>query len=166
MRTTGSAGYLPGTTPPGMRTLLLPSLLLMLGACAPAPAPTAQFEAVVDAKQMMNWIMDPNADVIWGSAGTISTLEGVEDLAPTTQAGWDAVRNAAATLAETGNLLKMPGHSRGDDWNEIATGLTRTSVLLIGAAEQKNDQQVFDYGGQLYNVCVACHQRYMLPESE
>ena len=73
---------------------------------------------------------------------------------------------ASEAVVDQGNLLKMPGHSRGEDWNEIATGLTQTAELLIDAAEQKNDQQVFDYGGQLYNVCVACHQRYLMPEGE
>ncbi len=141
-------------------------LLGLLAACAESNEETVIFEPVVDTQQFMNWILDPSADVIWGSAGTITTFEGVEDLAPTTQEGWDAVRNAAATLAESGNLLQIPGHSRGEDWNEISRGLTSTAVLLIAAAENKNDQEVFDYGGQLYNVCVACHQLYMLPEAE
>jgi hypothetical protein len=148
------------------RAVVLAAVLLaLLSACDRNP-PVVAFETVLDTKQLMDWIIDPNSDVIWGAAGTITTAEGVEDLAPTTQEGWDAVRNSAAMLAETGNLLKMPGHSRGEDWDEIAGGLTRTAVLLIDAAEQKNDQQVFDYGGQLYNVCVACHQRYLLPVTE
>lgn len=152
------------------RTLLLPVLpaliAVLTAGCSAEPEITAGYEPVVDTKQFMNWILDPNADVIWGAAGTITTFEGVEDLAPTTQEGWDAVRNAAATLAESGNLLQIPGHSRGEDWNEISRGLTATAVLLMAAAEQKDDQQVFDYGGQLYNVCVACHQLYLLPDSE
>jgi hypothetical protein len=138
----------------------------LLPGCMAEQEPVADFQPVVDSRQFMNWILDPNADVIWGSAGTIATLEGVEDLAPTTDEGWDAVRNAAATLAESGNLLKMPGHSRGADWNEFAGGLTRISVLLMDAAASRNDQQIFDYGGQLYNVCVACHQLYMLPQAD
>jgi hypothetical protein len=140
--------------------------LALLAGCAEETRQGPDFTPVVDSRQLMNWILDPNADVIWGSAGTITTFEGVEDLAPTTDEGWDAVRNAAATLAEAGNLLKIPGHSRGEDWNEIAGGLTRTAVLLIEAAENRDDQQVFDYGGQLYNVCVSCHQLYMLPDRE
>lgn len=131
-----------------------------------AATKTTTYEPVVDIKQFMDWIIDPMSDVVWGSAGTITTIEGEENLAPTTQEGWDAVRNAAATLAEAGNLLQMPGHSRGDDWNEIASGLTHTGVLLIEAAENKNEQQVFDYGGQLYNVCLSCHQLYMLPATQ
>ncbi|TNF82414.1 MAG: hypothetical protein EP301_11935 [Gammaproteobacteria bacterium] len=114
----------------------------------------------------MSWVLDPLADVIWRSAGTITTVDGVEDLAPTTQEGWDSVRNAAATIAEIGNVLQIPGYSQGDDWNEYAQGLTRIGMRLIEAAEQKDDQKVFDYGGQLYNVCVACHQLYMLTGDE
>ena len=123
-------------------------------------------EPNLEMHDFMGWVLDPLADVIWSSAGTITTVEGVEDLAPTTQEGWDQVRNAAATMAELGNLLQNPAYSEGEDWNEYAQGLTSTAMLLIEAAEQKDDQQVFDYGGQLYNVCVACHQLYMLPEYE
>lgn len=147
----------------GVAAILLAGLL---GGCwGGGEAGGSSLRAVLDDKQLMDWMIDPSADVIWGAAGTITTLEGVEDLAPTTDEGWDAVRNAAATLAETGNLLKMPGRSRGADWDEIADGLTRTAVLLISAAENRNDDQVFDYGGQLYNVCVACHQLYLPPEA-
>lgn len=153
----------------GIRCVLAVGLVLTLGGCGGGSEPAgseAEYRPVVDSRQMMNWILDPQADVIWGSAGTITTFEGVQDLAPTTQEGWDAVRNAAATLAEAGNVLQIPGHSRGADWNEISRGLTSTAVLLIQAAENKNADEVFDYGGQLYNVCVACHQLYMLPETD
>ena len=141
-------------------------LTVMMTGCTEEVEITTAYQPIVDTQQFMNWILDPNADVIWGAAGTITTFEGVEDLAPTTQEGWDAVRNAAATLAEGGNLLQIPGHSRGDDWNEISRGLTATAVLLIDAAERKDDELVFDYGGQLYNVCVACHQLYILPGAD
>ena len=123
-------------------------------------------ESNLEMHDFMGWVLDPLADVIWSSAGTITTVEGVEDLAPTTQEGWDEVRNASATIAELGNLLQGPGYTEGEDWNEYAQGLTGTAMLLIEAAEQQDDQKVFDLGGQLYNVCVACHQLYMLPEDE
>ncbi len=126
----------------------------------------AGYQPNLEMHDFMGWVLDPHADVIWSSAGTITTFEGVQDLAPTTQEGWDAVRTAAATIAELGNVLQIPGYSEGEDWNEYAQGLSRTGMLLIEAAEQKDDQKVFDYGGQLYNVCVACHQLYMLPEDE
>jgi hypothetical protein len=123
-------------------------------------------ESNLEMHDFMGWVLDPLADVIWSSAGTITTVEGVEDLAPTTEEGWAEVRNAAATIAELGNLLQGPSYTEGEDWNEYAQGLTSTAMLLIEAAEQQDDKKVFDLGGQLYNVCVACHQLYMLPEYE
>jgi len=125
------------------------------------------YEAVVDTRQLMNWIIDPTADVIWGASGWIMTEEGDEDLTPTTQEGWDAVRNASATMAELGNLLMMPGHAQeGDDWIEFSQAITSTSRLLIDAAERKDSQAVFDLGATLYSVCTACHQHYIQMESE
>jgi len=123
------------------------------------------YRATTDTRQFMNWILDPTADVIWGSSGWILTFEGEQDLTPTTQEGWDAVRNAAATIAEAGNLLMMPGHAmEGDDWIEISQGLTATAERLVDAAERKDAEALFNLGGTLYNVCVSCHQLYVLDE--
>lgn len=147
------------------RGLLL--LVLGLGACSAEINITDEppYRAITDTRTFMNWILDPSADVIWGASGWIITEAGEQDLTPTTQEGWDAVRNAAATIAESGNLLMMPGHAmEGDDWIEISQGLTATAELLIDAAERKDSEAIFNLGGTLYNVCVSCHQLYVLPE--
>ena len=120
-------------------------------------------DPVLDTHQFMAWVIDAQADVIWSSAGTITTFEGVEDLAPTTQAGWEEVEYAADGLAEAGGLLITSSLSREGDWNEIAQGLIGTAGLLKQAAIDQNADQIFDYGGQLYNTCVSCHQLYLLP---
>lgn len=149
-----------------MRTLVLLFSLVLVG-CQQADESASEstpYKAIVDSKQMMNWLLDRNADVIWGSAGAIITVEGTQDLAPTTEEGWNAVRDAAATIAELSNVLMMPGHARaGADWTEFAQGLQSTAVQLIDAGIRKDADAVFDLGGQLYNVCTACHQLYMLP---
>jgi len=49
-------------------------------------------------KQVMNWVLEPNADVVWMSAGSIITEEGEEDLSPETDEQWQAVLNAAVLL--------------------------------------------------------------------
>ena len=38
---------------------------------------------------------------------TIDTKDGTEEIRPRTDEEWTAVRNAAVTLAESGNLLMM-----------------------------------------------------------
>ncbi len=109
----------------------------------------------------MHYVVEPAADIVWDSAGTIATLEGIEDLAPTTDEGWFRVQHAAAVITESGNLLLMPSRAEdGADWREISLGLVSTGTALMNAAKEQNADAIFDLGGQLYNVCVACHQRY------
>lgn len=149
--------------------LVVPVLLGVLAGCSAGNETSAAvpYRAITDTKQLMNWILDPSADVIWGASGYVITEAGTEDLTPTTDEGWDAVRNAAAVVAETGNLLMMPDHAQpGDDWMEIAQGLTATGERLIDAAERRDSEAVFNYGGTLYNVCVSCHQLYVFADQE
>ena len=131
-----------------------------------APDASATLQPVTDVRQTMEWILDPSADVLWDSAGTIITAEGESELAPTTDEGWDNVRNHAAIVAETGNLLRMPGRSAGVDWNEFAQGLVAAGQRAIEAAEAHDSDALFDAGGQLYRVCLGCHQQYLIPAEE
>ena len=90
--------------------LIVPSLL-----CADEVLDSVAYP-LLSTKQVMEWILDPATDVIWDSAGTIITEQGSRELAPTTEEGWEHVRNSAAVVAETGNLLRVPGRSLGPDW--------------------------------------------------
>ena len=109
----------------------------------------------------MAWLLEPAADVIWDSAGQVITVAGVEDLAPTTEAGWDQVRNQAALVSELGNLLMMPHFAQGrPDWTEISRGLVRAGERVRRAAEARDGEALFEQGALLYQVCVSCHQIY------
>jgi hypothetical protein len=133
-------------------------------AAAPAEPPHRTATSTAD---FMEWILDPAADVIWGSAGTITTLEGEENLAPTTDAQWDLVRNAAALVAESGNLLMLPGRAVDDgDWMELSENLITVGGRAMAAAEARDADQLFEIGGQIYNVCLACHQRYIVEDGD
>jgi len=151
-----------------VRVGLCAGLLLVGGCGAPeVTEPPVPFRPIVDMKGFMNGVLDPAADVIWGSAGTISTLEGDQDLAPVTDEGWTAVRNAGALVAESGNLLMLPGRRLDDaDWVELAQALMAMGERAMAAADARDGDAVFEVGGQLYNVCVACHQRYIFEVPE
>jgi hypothetical protein len=145
--------------------------MAMLCACeSKAPAPVApqaasgpEYQQVADMKQLMDWILDPSSDVIWGAAGSIITEEGQKDLAPETDEQWTAIRNAAATVAEAGNLLLMPGRARDQgDWAKHARDLTKAAQVALAAAEAKDTESLFTAGGDIYLVCTACHQQYAL----
>lgn len=123
-------------------------------------------EIVTNIQQTMAWLLDPAADLIWDSAGTIITAQGQEDLSPTTEEGWTAVVHAAATLAETGNLLMMPGRSAGEDWDEYSRGLLAAGKLAIKAAQEQDADALFDAGGRIYQVCKACHNQYWVADGD
>jgi hypothetical protein len=119
-------------------------------------------EPPFDVKQTMNWVLDPAADVIWASAGSIITAEGEQDLAPTTEEGWNGVRHSAAVVAEVGGLLRLPGRARDQgEWLEISNGLTAAGLLALQAAQAQDKEALFDAGARLYSVCVSCHQHYI-----
>ena len=72
------------------------------------------------------------------------------------------VRNNAAIVAQSGNLLMLPGIAIGEnDWMELSAGLVDAGVMAIKAAEAQDSDALFKAGGQIYNVCRACHQQYV-----
>ena len=130
-----------------------------------------QFQPVGDLHDTMTWVLDPAADAIWGATGFVITDAGEESLAPTDDEGWMRVKHGAAVLAESGNLLLMEhllpeatDDAGLDAWREYATGMTRIAREAMQAADDKDDTALFEIGGNLYNVCVACHQAYARDE--
>jgi mono/diheme cytochrome c family protein len=113
-------------------------------------------------KEVMGHVLDPAADAIWSAAGYDVTEAGERDLSPTTDEGWLAVENGAATVAETANLLMVPARvpDDGDDWIRYSQQLHAAGLKALAAADARDKQAVFDTGGEIYQVCVACHRRY------
>lgn len=139
---------------------------LLLAACGqserPAETHSIPFKPTGDVKFIMQWVLDPAADQIWDSAGSIITDEGVEDLRPTTEDGWLAVQRSAVIVAEAGNLLMMPGRAKDNgDWQEFALGLVDAGLSAKSAAEAQDADALFDAGGQIYRVCSSCHAAYV-----
>ena len=144
-------------------------LILLLGACDKPQglqATDPPYRPVANPQQLMQWILDPAADVIWDSAGTIITAEGRQELAPTTSAGWESVSAAAITLSEAGNLLMLPGRSMGNDWQEYAQALVSAGEQAFKASESRDADGLFDAGGQIFQVCKACHAQYWIREGD
>jgi hypothetical protein len=154
-----------------MRTLLIPLCAMMLAACGPsqtsqAPAAATNatpFHPVASVKDLMNWIIDPNADALWGSVGTVISEDGHEEFHPISDEQWAALRNSAAIVAESGNLLMMKGRAiEEDEWMKASRGLIDAAMLVVQATEAKDKDALFDAGGTLYEACTACHSKYAL----
>ncbi len=159
------------------RSLLILPVVLLIMSCDSAPtdapddvsknAKEIELQHSLNLHDLMAWVIDPAAGVVWNSAGWVITEAGTESLAPTTDEGWADVRNAAAVLSESGNLLLLPGRRiEQRDWIEISQGMTRTADRLLQIADDQDAEALFEVGGHLYNVCLACHQQYLRPGTE
>jgi len=136
----------------------------------PAATPAAAappFHTTLTTKQLMTWIIDPNATAIWGSVGSVSTDTGTEEKHPQTDEEWGKFRNAAATLVESGNLLMLDGRAVDkDQWMATARGMADAAAQVLEAAEAKDVEAYFDAGGALYEACTACHSKYLIKPAE
>ena len=119
------------------------------------------FDTTISVKDLMANMMDPTADVVWGSVGTIMTKEGTFEKSPQTDDEWNNVKAHAIMLVEGGNLLMLPARSGGNqEWVQMAQDLITQSKRMITAAEKHDKTAVFDVGADIYDRCVNCHKKF------
>ncbi len=146
-----------------MRRMLfgLAVLACSFGCSTQQPPP---FKAVVDTKDLMDSVIDPNADIIWDSVKWITTAAGTEEFRPRTNEEWTAVRHAAITLTESGNLLMLvPRAKDADQWMKASQAMIESGQAAMAAIEKKDADELFTVGGYIYNACTNCHSKY-IPE--
>ena len=136
-------------------------LVAALSGCESAPPP---FTAVTSNKQLMIDVIEPAADRYWDAVGSVSDKNGISEHAPKTDAEWDAVRESATIVAESGNLLMMEPRAldRGE-WMTFAHELVAAGVRARAAAQAHDAKRVFDTGAEVYQACSNCHAKYLVP---
>jgi hypothetical protein len=145
-----------------MRNLVLAlALSATVTGCSRAPQ-APPFKAIVETKDLMDNVMERQADIVWQSVGTVVTADGVEERRPRTDEEWAAVKAAAINLTETGNLLMLaPRAQDGDRWMQNVQKMMAQGERMIAAIDRKNTQEMFDVGSDLYDTCTNCHMHYM-----
>jgi hypothetical protein len=145
-----------------MRNLVLVLVVSVAAAgCSGAPPPPP-FKAIVETKDLMEDLMERQADIVWGATGSIVTAEGVEERHPKNDEEWQAVKAAAVNLTETGNLLMMaPRAQDGGQWIKNVQAMMAQGQRMIEAIDRKDTKQMFDVGSDLYDTCTNCHMHYM-----
>jgi hypothetical protein len=109
----------------------------------------------------MQALVDPAADAVWESVGTIITPDGTADIRPQSDEEWTAVQNHALALAESGNLMMMGSRAGGsDEYVGFARQLIEQSTRAVKAAEARDADALFTIGGDIYDVCTNCHRRF------
>lgn len=125
---------------------------------APTPPP---YRPVADVKTLMATVMEPAAEVYWDAVGIIVDEKGEQQLEPKSAEEWDAVRNAAFVVAESGNLLMMPSRAKdGGEWMAAAQLMVEAGQKAIRAAEARDKDAVFAVGADVYDACTNCHAKY------
>lgn len=152
------------------RFFVLAASAALLTACQPTKPDAgkatggAKFNTDLPMTEYMGHFVDPAAFMYWKGSGTEITEAGERDLSPTTDEGWDVLVTGATMLVEAGNTLQLPGRVRQPeaDWNRYAQMLSQRAMIARAAAEKHDKQAVFDEGGKLYEVCVACHEQFVI----
>ena len=140
-----------------MKTMLSTVLALMFVALAgiaqeQAPvAPQVPFRIVGTMSQLMVDIIFPTSD----------DLFYIVRKPPSNDAEWGAIERSALTLAESANLLLMPGRARDQDkWIADARLLLDAGNLAFKAAKAKDYDAIVALNEQLVTACTTCHQDY------
>jgi hypothetical protein len=116
-----------------------------IGAAGPPLRPVGSMS------DLMAKIIYPTSDAIF----YISTRE------PKTDAEWNELQGKALSLAESANLLMMPGRARDQDrWMNDAKLMLDAGDLAFKAAKRKDVEGLVAVNDALYTSCVTCHQHY------
>src|SRR6266851_2890558 len=136
----------------GMRPAAFLLLTASLSAQPPSPPATArQGEVVGTMSDLMVKIIYPASDAIF----YITTRT------PTSEAEWGELQGKALAVAESANLLMMPGRARDQDrWMADAKLMLDAGRAAFRAARAKDVAAVEAVNDQLYTSCTSCHQHY------
>ena len=133
------------------------------GPPAPAMAPAAPAAVPADDEgalilpDLMDLVVDPAAGVLFAAADRHAWT----DLEPRTDEAWQALTDAAAQLAQSGETLARPVLARDRaDWLQWADTM-RDGAARAGAAAQRHDpRRLVAAGVQVRASCRGCHARY------
>jgi hypothetical protein len=124
-------------------------VFLLAAGIAMAQAPAYQPTGTMS--QLMVNIIYPSSDAIFY----------VERTPPSTDVEWNALSNQALILAESGNLLLMPGRARDKgNWVKDTKMMMDAGAAAYKAARAKNLEGVKAVNDALYESCVTCHMQY------
>ena len=120
----------------------------------PTPRPPTNESAapvrVGTMSELMVLLIHPTSDAIFY----------ISSRTPASDAEWGALEAKALTLAESANLLMMPGRARPGQWNADSRQMLDAAWAAFKAAKAKNVGGVEAVSDRLYESCVSCHKAY------
>jgi cytochrome c556 len=85
----------------------------------------------------------------------------IESRTPATDAEWTALEGQALLVAESANLLMMPGRARDQkQWMADAKLMLDVGADALKFAKVKNVAAIAGLSDRLYESCTSCHKHY------
>jgi hypothetical protein len=165
-----------------MRQTALTSILLLavcgLPVVAQTPSTTAAPEVHADLNQLMRGVLYPAANVVFSAqADNPADAKFVPGQDPSMATdpltspfgGWTAVENASLALAESANLLLMPGRTCSNGtpvpitdpaWTTFVRQVRDVSMQAYKAAQAKDQARMIAVSEPLSASCAGCHRKW------
>jgi hypothetical protein len=165
-----------------MRRIICGVVLLSIpagAACASRaePAPSAA-KPTGTLAQVMRGIYFPNANLLFDvqqkdPGAPPSAGEGprgsVTEQFSSIYTGWQVIENAAVALAESTDLITIPGRMCQNgksvpvdraEYTKAAQGMRQAALVALEAARAKNREQAIEATNTIADGCAACHEKY------
>lgn len=149
-------------------------------------------QAYSSIKDLMEAIIDPSADALWGAVSTVVDEGGVHESFPKTQEEWLDVRRAAVRIIEGAYLLTMPGREaappgtksetpgvelepaeiavlikkKRKSFDAFARALQALGLEALRASDSKDIDMLMETGSRMESVCEGCHQTFWYPPAK
>ena len=164
-----------------LRTGLALSIILVAAALSlsgQTPPATVHQEVHANLNQLMRGTLYPAANVVFSAQadnpGDVKPIPGHDpsmatDPLTSTFGGWLAVENAALTLAESANLLSIPGRTCSNGvpvpitdaaWLAFVQQLRDASMQAYRAAQAKDQDAMIANAETLSEACAGCHRKW------
>jgi hypothetical protein len=132
-----------------MKTLALTAALAAaLAQAASSRPPTRNVGTMSD---LMVKIIYPASDALFY----------IESRTPKTDSEWTALEGQALMVAESANLLMMPGRARDQkQWMADAKLMLDAGAEAVAAAKKKDVEAIAALSDRLMESCTTCHKNY------
>ncbi|MGH9144786.1 MAG: lipocalin-like domain-containing protein [Vicinamibacterales bacterium] len=124
----------------------------------PSSPPSNQGPASAVMPQPASTMSDLMVKIIYPASDAIFYITTRQ---PKSEAEWVELEGKALAVAESGNLLMMPGRARDQDrWMQDAKLMLDAGRAAFRAAKAKDVAALDALNDQLYTSCTSCHQHY------
>jgi hypothetical protein len=111
-------------------------------------ADSASPQATTNLSEMMTRIVQPSSDAVFYVART----------PPQTEEDWRRLESQTLMLAESANLLLMPGYAQAQEqWLRDSLLMRNAAVAAYKAAQTKDLLALEELNNALYESCENCH---------